>query len=115
MPSGDLYLVVRQLPHNKFERRGQDVHTRLSVPVTTAVLGGEVSVPTLSGSSLKLRVPELTPSGRTFRLRGHGMPTPKDAAARGDLFVAVDIRIPAELSPEAREHYRALEKLAETK
>ncbi len=114
MPPGDLYLVVRQLPHKTFERRGQDLHTRLSVPVTTAVLGGDVAVPTLSGSSLKLRVPELTPAGRTFRLRGHGMPDVKDRTTRGDLFVAVDLKIPAELSPEAREHYRALEKLAGT-
>ena len=112
MPAGDLYLVVRLLPHGKFERRGQDLHTRLAVPVTTAVRGGEVSVPTLSGASLKLRVPELTPAGRTFRLRGHGMPDTKSPDARGDLFVAVDIQIPAQLSEQAKEHYRALEKLA---
>lgn len=114
MPPGDLYLVVRLLPHQKFECRGQDLHTRVAVPVTTAVLGGEVSVPTLSGSSLKLRVPELTPAGRTFRLRGHGMPDTKSPGTRGDLFVAVDIQMPAQLSEQAREHYRALEKLAGT-
>lgn len=112
MPAGDLFLVVRLLPHQKFERRGQDLYTRVAVPVTTAVLGGEVTVPTLSGSTLKLRVPELTPAGRTFRLRGHGMPDTKSPETRGDLFVAVDIQIPAQLSPEAREHYQALEKLA---
>lgn len=111
-PAGDLYLVVRLLPHHRFERRGQDLYTRVAVPVTTAVLGGEVTVPTLSGSAIKLRVPELTPAGRTFRLRGHGMPDTKSPESRGDLFVAVDIQIPAELSPEAKEHYRALEKLA---
>lgn len=111
MPAGDLYLVVRLLPHSRFERRGQDLYTRVSVPVTTAVLGGEVSAPTLSGSSIKLRVPELTPAGRTFRLRGHGMPDTKSPETRGDLFVAVDIQIPAKLSPEAREHYEALGKL----
>jgi curved DNA-binding protein len=74
MPAGDLYLVARFLPHPRFERRGQDLYTRAPVPVTTAVLGGEISVTTLSGSTLTLRVPELTPGGRTFRLRGHGMP-----------------------------------------
>ena len=112
MPPGDLYLVVRLLPHSRFERRGQDLYTRAPVPVTTAVLGGEITVPTLSGSTLKLRVPELTPAGRTFRLRGHGMPDTKSPETRGDLFVAVDIQIPARLSPEAREHYEALGKLA---
>ena len=114
MPAGDLYLVVRLLPHSTFERRGQDLHTRVAIPVTTAVLGGEASVPTLTGAPLKLRVPELTPAGRTFRLRGHGMPDTKSPDVRGDLFVAVDIQIPAQLSEQAREHYRALEKLAGT-
>ena len=112
MPGGDLYLVVRLLPHSKFERRGQDLYTRASVPVTTAVLGGEIAVTTLSGTTIKLRVPELTPAGRTFRLRGHGMPDTKSPETRGDLFVAVDIQIPAQLSPEARQHYEALGKLA---
>ena len=84
------------------------------MPVTTAVLGGDVTVPTLAGSSIKLRVPELTPAGRTFRLRGHGMPDVKDPAVRGDLFVAVDIQLPTSLSAEAKEHYQALEKLAGT-
>lgn len=110
-PSGDLFLVVRLLPHKKFERRGQDLYTKLSVPVTTAVLGGDVLVPTLAGTSLRLRVPELTPSGRTFRLKGHGMPDARKPDARGDLFATVDIQIPTTLSPDAREHYRALEKL----
>ena len=112
MPSGDLYLVARFLPHPRFERRGQDLYTRAPVPVTTVVLGGEISVTTLSGQTLKLRVPELTPGGRSFRLRGHGMPDSKSPDSRGDLFVAVDIQIPAQLSPEAREHYEALGKLS---
>ena len=52
MPAGDLYLVVRLLPHPRFERRGQDLYTRVPVPVTTSVLGGEITVSTLSGSTL---------------------------------------------------------------
>jgi DnaJ-class molecular chaperone len=114
-PAGDLYLVVRLAPHARFERRGQDLHMRLAVPVTTAVLGGDVSVPTLSGSSIKLRVPELTPAGRTFRLRGHGMPELRAPDQRGDLFVLIDIQVPTQLSDQARAHYQALEKLAGTK
>ncbi len=113
-PAGDLYLVVRLLPHARVERRGQDLHMKVAVPVTTAVLGGEVMVPTLSGSSLRLRIPELTPSGRVFRLKGHGMPTAREPETRGDLFATVDIHIPAQLTADEREHYRALEKLAGT-
>lgn len=113
-PGGDLYLVVRLMQHPRFERRGQDLHTRIAVPVPTAVLGGDVAISTLGNASLRLRIPELTPSGRVFRLKGHGMPTPREPETRGDLFVTVDLQIPAALTPEIRDHYRALEKLAGT-
>jgi DnaJ-class molecular chaperone len=109
--AGDLYLVVRLLPHPRFERRGQDLYTKVRIPVVTAVLGGEVPVETLNGSSLRLRVPELTGSGKLFRLRGHGMPTPGKPAERGDMFAAAEITIPAELSAEERRHYEALKQL----
>ncbi|MFI5177702.1 MAG: DnaJ C-terminal domain-containing protein, partial [Vicinamibacterales bacterium] len=62
--AGDLFLTVRVLPHPRFERRGQDLYVKVAVPVTTVVLGGEASVPTLGGSTLRLKVPELTSSGR---------------------------------------------------
>jgi curved DNA-binding protein len=108
--SGDLFLVVRVLPHPRFERRGQDLHVRVNVPVTTAVLGGEVAVPALSGSTLRLKVPELTTTGRVFRLRGHGMPAVGRPDARGDLYATVDVQIPSRLSPEERKLYEELKK-----
>lgn len=111
-PDGDLFLVVRLAPHARFERRGQDLHTRVAIPVPTAVLGGDVAITTLGGNSLRLRIPELTPSGRVFRLKGHGMPAPREPEARGDLFVTVDLQIPTALTPEVREHYEALNKIA---
>ncbi len=113
--AGDLFLGVRILPNSRFERRGQDLHMRIQVPVTTAVLGGEVPVETLGGSTLRLRVPELTRSGRVFRLRGHGMPRVGKPEERGDLFATVDIAVPTELTPEARRHYEALKALDATK
>jgi curved DNA-binding protein len=109
--AGDLYLTVRLLPHARFERRGQDLYTHVAVPVTTAVLGGEAVVPTLSGTTLRLKIPELTASGRVFRLRGHGFPAVGKPDARGDLYATVDVQIPSRLSAEAREHYEALKKL----
>jgi curved DNA-binding protein len=112
--SGDLLLRVRVRPHQRFERRGADLHTRVAVPITTAVLGGEVPVPTLSGSTLRLRIPEMTRAGRVFRLRGHGMPSPGRPAERGDLYATVDIDIPAALSADARRHYEALRALGES-
>jgi DnaJ-class molecular chaperone len=110
--AGDLFLVVQVLPHSRFERKGDDLHVRVGVPVTTAVLGGEVAAPTVSGSTLRLKVPELTPNGRVFRLRGHGMPILNRPGERGDLYATVEIEMPARLTDEERRHYEALQTLA---
>jgi len=112
--AGDLYLIVHVLPHPVFERRGKDLYVKATVPVTTAVLGGESTLPTLSGSTLRLKIPELTRSGRVFRLRGHGMPTVGKPDDKGDLYATVDVQIPEKLTPEARTHYEALRKLDDT-
>lgn len=109
--AGDLFLSVRLLPHPRFERRGQDLYQRVDIPVTTAVLGGEVSVPTLAGQPVRLRVPPLTTQGRTFRVRGHGMPTVGRPDERGDLYTVVQVQMPTELSDEARTHYEAIRDL----
>ena len=99
------------LPHARFERRGQDLHAKVPIPVTTAVLGGDVSVPTISGTSLRLKIPELTPAGRVFRLKGQGMPTVGKPAERGDLYATVEIQLPDNLSDEERAHYEQLKEL----
>jgi DnaJ-class molecular chaperone len=72
-----------------------------------------VTVGSISGSTLRLKVPEFTSSGRVFRLRGHGMPGVGKPDERGDLFATVEIKVPAQLSDEEREHYEALKKLEE--
>ncbi|HEX5071447.1 MAG TPA: DnaJ C-terminal domain-containing protein [Vicinamibacterales bacterium] len=113
--AGDLYLQIEIQPHPRFERRGQDLYTREAIPVTTAVLGGEVSVPTLSGSTLRLKIPELTSTGRVFRLRGHGMPIVGKPSERGDLYVTAEIQIPSSLTQEERRHYEALQSLSQEK
>lgn len=66
---------------------------------------------TLGGSTLRLKVPELTAAGRVFRLRGHGMPTVGKPEEKGDLYATAEIQIPAQLTPDTREHYEALRKL----
>src|SRR5688572_12222129 len=90
---GDLYLTVRLLPHRQFERKGQDLHTRVDIPVPIAVAGGEVSVPTLGGPPVRLKVPELTSHGRVFRLRGHGVQAVGKPGERGDLYATVHLTI----------------------
>ena len=108
--SGDLYMRVRLTPHPQFERKGRDLYTHVVVPVTTAVLGGEADVPTLSGKSLRLKVPLTTQNAQVFRLKGHGMPVAGKPAEHGDLYATVDVELPKELTPEQRAHYEALQK-----
>ncbi len=109
--AGDLFLNVKVLQHERFERRGQDLHTRIEVPITTAVLGGETQVRTIASKTLRLKIPEATQSGQVFRLRGHGMPTVGSASERGDLYATVDVTVPRSLTPEQRTHYEALARL----
>ena len=107
--AGDLYLRVRIRPHAMFERKGEDLHSRVAVPVTTAVLGGEAQVPTISGA-VRLKIPESTQNGQVFRLKGHGMPAVGKPDDRGDLYATVDVQLPRSLTKEQREHYEALRK-----
>jgi curved DNA-binding protein len=106
--SGDLYLRVRLRPHPRFERKGRDLYTKVRVPVTTAVLGGEVEVQTLAGKTLRLRIPSPTQNGQVFRLRTHGLPSTGKDAQTGDLYATVDVAVPQALSDEERKHYEAL-------
>ncbi len=108
--SGDLYLRIHTRPHPVFERKGDDLHASVAVPVTTVVLGGEAQVPTITGT-VRLKIPEATQSGQIFRLKGHGMPLVGKSDQRGDLYATVDVQLPRSVSKEQREHYEALAKL----
>ena len=110
--SGHLYLRVRLVPHPVFELKGRDLHVRVQVPLTTAVLGGEADVQTLSGKPARLRIPPLTQNGQVFRLKGYGMPAVGKPDEKGDLYARVEIQLPTELSTEEREHYEALRRLS---
>ena len=106
--AGDLFLRVRQSPHPTFTRRGQDLYIDVAVPVTTAVLGGHVSVPRLGGTPLALKIPAATQSAQVFRLKGHGLPALGKTRVGGDLYATVSVRIPEQLTPSQRRHYEAL-------
>ena len=109
-PNGDLYLVIDVRPHERFNREGDDLLLELPIDLYTAVLGGEVSVQTLDGM-LSLKIPPETQDGRTFKLRGQGMPHLRDPQARGDLLVKVHLRIPRNLSPEEKKLFTELARL----
>ena len=113
--AGDLYLRIRLAPHAQFERKGSDLYTRVPVPLTTAVLGGEVDVPALAGKPLRLKVPTTTQSGQVFRLKGHGMPIVGKPDERGDLYATAEVQLPRQLTPEERTHFEALQRLGDAK
>jgi molecular chaperone DnaJ len=104
-PAGDLVLTVHVTPHPVFSLDG-DANLRVTVPVAfdEAALGATVEVPTLDGSTVKVKVPPGTPSGRTLRVKGRGL---KGAKQTGDLLVSVQVVVPQRLSDAAREAVQA--------
>lgn len=108
MPAGDLYLTVRVTPHPVFTRDGADLHVRLAVPVTTAVLGGSIDVPAPGSRTLRTKVPPLTQSGQRIRLRNQGMPILGKPDERGSLFVTIEPQLPRALSDDQRRLYEEL-------
>ncbi|MFF1297457.1 MULTISPECIES: DnaJ C-terminal domain-containing protein [unclassified Streptomyces] len=105
--AGDLYLRVRIQPHPQFRLEGRDVYVNLPVTPWEAALGATVPVPTPSGATAKVTVPAGSSSGRRLRLRGEGMPGPRDA--NGDLYAELRIMVPPRLNERERE---LLEELA---
>jgi len=107
--NGDLYLAVSVKPHQVFERKGDNLHVEVAVPLMVAVLGGEAQVPTLKGK-LALKIPPETQNGRTFRLAGRGMPHLGNSSY-GDLLARVKVVLPTKLSTQEKELFEQLSKL----
>ena len=110
---GDLYLIISVQPHTLFERKEDDLYVDVSVPLATAMLGGEVQVPTLKGTKLALRIPPETQNERIFRLTGQGMPHLGDTS-RGDLLVTIKVILPTGLSLEEKALFNKLRELRPT-
>ena len=107
--AGDLFLRVHIKPHPVFERKGDDLYTKVQVPVATAVLGGEAQVPTVNGS-LRLKIPETTQPGQIFRLKAHGMPLTSTPDTRGDLYATIEVQLPRALTKDQRQAWEQVKK-----
>jgi molecular chaperone DnaJ len=107
-PAGDLYVVIQVQEHEFFRRDGNDLYCEIPVNFTTLALGGEITVPTVDGSTEKVTVPAGTEPAATFRLRGKGMPD-VTGRGRGDMLVTVSVTVPRKLNKEQR---HLLEQLA---
>lgn len=95
--AGDLYVFVSVRPHDLFVRQENDLHCQVPVPMTVAVLGGEIEVPTIDGKKVSLTIPKGTQSAEKFRLRGKGMAVLK-SLARGDMIVHAMVETPVHLT-----------------
>jgi len=109
-PRGDLYIALRIKPHAHFQRQGNDIVYELPINIAQAALGAEVVVPTLEGGEEVLRIQAGTQSGRTYKLRGKGVPFLR-GNGRGDQLVVVRVIVPTRLNERQRE---LLEELAES-
>jgi DnaJ-class molecular chaperone len=108
--AGDLYLIVSIKPNALFEREGDDLRVKVQTPLYTAMLGGEVMVPTPKGTHLALKVPPETANGQRMRLAGQGMPR-LNGTGRGDLFAEITVQLPKSLSEQEKNLFAELAKL----
>jgi molecular chaperone DnaJ len=99
-PPGDLYVFLKVKPHPFFERHENDLHCTIPLNIAQAALGCEIEVPTLDAPQ-KLKIPEGTQSGAEFRLRHKGIPG-LSGGGRGDIYVHVEVKVPARLTREQR-------------
>lgn len=105
-PPGDLYVFIQVEEHPIFERREKDLHCTIPINVAQAALGAEIEAPTLDGAQ-PLKIPEGTQSGATFRLRHLGVPD-VNGHGRGDLYVHVEVKVPAKLTRDQRKLFEQL-------
>ncbi|MEM7034572.1 MAG: J domain-containing protein [Chloroflexota bacterium] len=112
-PAGDLFLRIQVTKDPDFEVDGDHLKTSIPLDLYTALLGGTVEVQTLKGA-LKLKVPAETQNGKTFRLRGQGMPKRGQSGEFGDLYATVSVSLPESLSHEERALFRELQELRDT-
>ena len=110
-PTGDIHLVISVRSHKRFERKGDNLHVEVPVTLISAILGGEIEVPTLSGKKLALKIPPETQNGKSFRLGKQGMSKLSKKGERGDLFAKVQVVLPTELTESEKKLFEELREL----
>ena len=109
-PNGDLYITFHIVNNTSFKRDGDNLHKTVELDLYTAVLGGEVTIDTLSGK-IKLKVPPETQNNTITRLKGKGFPVYKKEGVFGDLFITYQVKLPTRLTEKEKELFRELAKL----
>ena len=108
---GDLYFTIHIDKHPFFESRDHNIYHTVDVDLYTAILGGQVSIRTLEGKTLKVKIPPGTDNGTRLRIKGMGLPRMENGKQKGDLFVLVNVHIPHDISPEETHLFEKLASL----
>lgn len=111
-PAGDLYIFISIKNHKFFKQEGIDLYCEVPIKMTTAAMGGEVVVPTISGAKAKIKIPEGTQQGDQFRLKGKGFPRMSNKNSFGDMYVQAVIETPVKLNKKQKELLSEFEKLS---
>lgn len=111
---GDLYIVLAIQPDFNFQRKGDNLVYEAKVDIYTAILGGKIEIPTMSGP-VKMTIPEVVDIEKTLRLKGKGMPKYKNPKQYGDLLVKLKIDLPKKLTQEEKDLFKKLKTIREGK
>lgn len=109
-PGGDLYISFSITPHPKYRRLKNDLYTNVKIDLYTALLGGDVTIDTLTGK-VKLKVNPETQSGTKIRLKGKGFPVYKKEGEHGDLYITYEVELPTNLTEEQKKLFTVLSNL----
>lgn len=107
-PSGDLYVFIKVLPHEHFERDGNDIYCVIPISITQASLGAEIYVPSLDDKRIKVKIPSGTQNGKILRIRNEGVPMLNNPNRRGDMYVKVLVEVPSKLSSKEKDLMKEL-------
>lgn len=109
-PDGDLYITFAIADDARWSREGNDLHMKVQLDLYTALLGGDLTVDTLSGK-VKLKIKPETPNGNVVRLKGKGFPIYKQEGQSGDLYVTLEVKLPTNLTEKEKELFKQLQAL----
>lgn len=113
--AGDLYIFVSVRPHELFKREGSNLHCEAPIKMSTAILGGEITVPGIDGSKAKIKIPAGTQTGNQFRLRGKGMTRMGSDSHEGDLYIHTRVEVPVNISKRQRDLIQEFDDISDEK
>ncbi len=113
--AGDLYIFVSVREHELFKREGAHLHCEVPIKMSTAILGGEITIPAIDGSKSKIKIPAGTQQGSQFRLRGKGMTRMGSDSAEGDMYIHTKVEVPVNISKRQRDIIQEFEDISDEK